>query len=716
MPDRLDPEIIVTSLRAAFTGAEPPTDLLEQLGGWDAIQTVARTLVDDPLLLPVAALVARDAFASAEAGEDLETLKPAATAVAAAVLDTIDPGIFASGVDLFCSDAVLSQIVGDSMAARCLTLAAPPTGEENGLAEASVVRRAVALEGAARLAVGGRGSKNKLLGLLEDVLEPQPRRYARAVARTVAMAFDHWSPEDEVAAVIDILTGVTAAKYDQAAPAEVLTRNEEFRKDAAPDAKWTLANIAVIKALRLTTVPDICAALDTALDHLATVVALDDREDAELLRAAVVFLRKLLASLPTADGPHDAATWEVELVEAQALAARAGEFTLDRHGLNHWSGDRKVAVLQGWSRLADDLAFLSDQLTRDSLYAAAVVLDGITAIYSASRAYELTLGTHDAQNVVAIIRPAIASGFAARAGLLRHLADHTDIVKGRLADAEGTDQADDLRARLATAEQVLEAARANLAAPPEPPGKPHEQAAELPPLLADLLGPTPAVAEALEGVPREELRRLAADIADLQAASDLDPDLIVTVTRKRMLAALASSEDFRDDVVSAVAAVLDQLIKFVRQRLNSQESWKSYQFDPDADEHDLHVDLYEWLCQGQFGSFTNVEVQEVGAGRADIQIQFSGFHLYMELKADDTAVPVDGKVAYIKQTVAYQASDVRIGFLVVLRMTPPKDKSPSEHLTEYVSHTTVPIKESGVERHVVMLEIPGNQTKPSSVR
>jgi hypothetical protein len=250
VPDRLDPVVIVTSLRAAFTGAEPPADLLEQLGGWAAVQTVAPTLVDDPLLLPVAALVARDAFAAAGAGEDLETLRPAATAVAAAVLDTADPGIFAAGVDLFCGDALLSRVAGEPIAARCLTLAAPPTGEEHGLAEASVVRRAVALEGAARLAVSGRGSKNKLLGLLEDVLEPQPRRYAQAVARTVAMAFDHWSPDDEVADVIDILTGVTAPSYDQAPGSEVLTRNEEFRKDAAPDAEWTLANIAVAKSSR----------------------------------------------------------------------------------------------------------------------------------------------------------------------------------------------------------------------------------------------------------------------------------------------------------------------------------------------------------------------------------------------------------------------------------------------------------------------------------
>lgn len=723
MPDQLDPQAVVAALRGAFTSTEPPSELLTELGGWGAIQVVTPTLVNDPFLLPLAALVARDAATAHAAGEDLEALRPAVAALVAAVFDTTDPGLFASAVDLFCANAVLSDVAGDSLAARCLAVATHPTGEDDGLTEASVVRRAAALEALARLAVRGRGSKNKLLGLLEDVFEPQPRRYAQAVVRTVAMAFDHWTPDEEVADVIHILTGVTAPRYDQKPAAAVIERNDEFRRDVAPDAAWALANIAVSKALRMATVPSICDELDTALENLSVVTALDDRDDAQLLRVTLGLLRKILSSLPTGSGPYDASTWAADLDDVRAIAARADEFTLERQGLNHWSGDRKVAVLQGWSRFADDLAFLGDQLSRDSLYAASVVLDNISAIYSSSRSYELTLGTGGSKNVVAVLRPAIASGFAARAGLLRNLVDHTEALRNRVANANadvsgehGIADAEGLRARLATAEQILDAARTSLAAAPEPPGKPHDQAADLPPMLAEFFGPTPAVVEALEGVPQEELGRLAADIADLQAATDLDPDLMVTATRKRMLAALSTAEDLRDDVVPAVTAVLDQLIKFVRQRLNSQESWKPYLFNPEADEHDLHVDLYDWLCQGQFGSFTNVEVQEIGAGRVDIQIQFSGFHLYLELKVDHTAVTVDGKAAYIKQTVSYEASDVRIGFLVVLRMRPPKDKSPSDHLTEYVSHTTVPIKDSAVERHVVMLEVPGNQTKPSSVR
>jgi hypothetical protein len=183
-----------------------------------------------------------------------------------------------------------------------------------------------------------------------------------------------------------------------------------------------------------------------------------------------------------------------------------------------------------------------------------------------------------------------------------------------------------------------------------------------------------------------------------------------------MLAKLSSSEDFAGEVVPAVSNVLDQLIKFVARRLNTQQSTKAYLFKPDANEQDLHDDLYDWLSQGPLASSTNVEVHEVGAGRTDIQITFPNFHIYLELKADGTAVPVADKAAYIKQTVSYQASDVRIGFLVVLRLKAPKDKSPSLHLTELVSHTVVEVQGGPVGRHVVMVEVPGNQTSPSGVQ
>jgi hypothetical protein len=556
-----------------------------------------------------------------------------------------------------------------------------------------------------------------VFAVLADVVEPQPRRYAQAVARTVNLAYDQWAPDDDLADVIDILTGEAAPSYTTAPAADVHTRNDEYRRDIASDAMWTKANIEVARALRAPAVDHIVERLDAALEALEFVTTVDDRDDAALLQSALRILRGLLVSLNGTGQPQDAATWDVALAQAEAVARRADEFVVSTYGLNHWSSDRKLVVLNSWTRLAHDLAWLRDQLDRDSLYDAAVVLDDVLAIYSASRSYDITRNEHGVEQLLEVLRPAVAGGFAARAGLLRNLVDHTDHLRSRLTAAGASgDATDGLHRRLTSAQTVLDAARASLVTAVEPPGKPHEQVAALPPLLAELLGPHPAIAEGLAGADSADLAALAADLADRQAAADPDPDVMVTAVRKRMLTALSTCEDFTGDVAPAASAVLDQLIKFVRQRLNAQESSKPYLFDEDADEHALHVDLYEWLGQGQFGSATNVEVQEVGAGRVDIQIQFAGFHFYIELKADKTAVPVEEKPAYIKQTVAYQASDVRIGFLVVLRLTPPKDKAPSAHLTEYVSHTTVQLSDGGSERHVVMLEVPCNQTKPSGVR
>jgi hypothetical protein len=154
------------------------------------------------------------------------------------------------------------------------------------------------------------------------------------------------------------------------------------------------------------------------------------------------------------------------------------------------------------------------------------------------------------------------------------------------------------------------------------------------------------VAEALAGIGHEALTSLAADIADIRAAANLDPDLINAKVRSSMLSKLATCEDFHADVADAATALLDQLIRFATRRMNTQESSKAYLFEADANEQPLHDDLYEWLSQGPLASRTNMEVKEVGAGRVDIQVQFPGFHFYIELKADKTRVPIQDKVAY----------------------------------------------------------------------
>lgn len=711
----LDAEVIEQRLSAALTGEEPPADLLDQLGGWAAVALVAPRLADSPMLTPFISLTSRDITA---ADRDAADVRDAVNALVDAVTASTDPLQFGQGIDEFCRNKHLLTMGGAALARRCLALAAPPLPAEGETAPspAQVSRNADALETYARLSLAGRASEYKLLGLIEDIAVPQPRRYAQAVLRSLGAAYDRWPVDDRVVGVVDVLSGVTPADHTSTPATASVTRDQEYGKDIASDACWTTANIELVRVFRAAGPQEATTHLGAALEALSFAKAQDERDDVGALDGTLRLLQTFMVDLTHHETEvRSAAEWKLDLSQVEALTARVRDLAVTGYGLNHWSGDRKQRILAGWARLTRDLAWLKDKLDRDSLYDASVVLDDLLQIYSASHSYEITQDTEGIESVRALVRPAIAGGFAARAGLMRNLCDHIDSLRRRIETAHGEVPAD--HERLAAALALQETARAALLAAPGPPGKdPVQGAAPLPPLLAELFGPLAGVPEALAGVDPTVLRDLNTAIADIRDANAIDHDLVITDVRNAMLAALAPCPDFTGDVALSVQTLLDQLIRFVSRRMNTQESSKAYLFAEDANEHDLHADLYDWLCNGSLSGITNVEVQEVGAGRVDIQVTFPGFRLYLELKADETMVPVEEKHKYIKQTATYQATDVQIGFLVVLRLAAPKDKGPSPHLRDYVNHTTIEIPGGRDERHVVMLEIPGRQTKPSSVR
>ncbi|NKQ57659.1 hypothetical protein HFP15_32840 [Amycolatopsis sp. K13G38] len=715
MATSLKPEVIERRLSEALTDGEPPADLLERLGGWSAIAIVAPRLTDNPILTPVLSLTSRDIAA---ADRDTAEVRAAVAALVDAVTASTDPLQFGQGLDEFCRNELLLAMSGPALAARCLPLATPPqpTGGQTAPSPAQVSRHADALETYARLSLTGQASEYKLFGLIEDIATPQPRRYAQAVLRAIGAAYDRWTVDDRVVGVVSVLSGVARAVYTSPPGDAAAARDQQYGKDIASDACWTAANIELVRAFRASGAHDVIAHLGAALEALSFVKAQDERDDVEALDGALRLLRAFIADLVEHDGAaRSAAEWQLDLSQVEALTRRVREFAVAGYGLSHWSGDRKQLVLAGWARLSQDLAWLRDKLDRDSLYDAAVVLDDLLQIYSASHTYEITHDVGGIEAVRALVRPAIADGFAARAGLMRNLCDHIEFLQQRVETANDDTRQDE--EHLAAALVLQKAAKTALLAAPEAPGKdPAQGPAALPPLLAEFLEPHPGVVEALAGIDPALLRDLNTSLADIRDANALDHDVVVTEVRNNVLDALAPCPDFKGDVAQSVQVVLDQLIRFVSRRMNTQESSKDYLFKDDADEHDLHADLYDWLCHGPLSGNTNVEVQEVGAGRVDIQVSFPGFHLYLELKADETMVPISEKHKYIKQTVTYQATDVRIGFLVVLRLAPPKDKGPAPHLRDYVNHTAIEQPGSNGERHVVMLEIPGRQTKPSSVR
>ena len=69
----------------------------------------------------------------------------------------------------------------------------------------------------------------------------------------------------------------------------------------------------------------------------------------------------------------------------------------------------------------------------------------------------------------------------------------------------------------------------------------------------------------------------------------------------------------------------------------------------------------------------------------------------------------------VKQAAAYQATDIRIGFLIALRHKAFDPTGPPPHLSELIGHTPFDIIGDAVPRHIITVQIPGSRTKPSDM-
>jgi hypothetical protein len=240
-------------------------------------------------------------------------------------------------------------------------------------------------------------------------------------------------------------------------------------------------------------------------------------------------------------------------------------------------------------------------------------------------------------------------------------------------------------------------------------------AAQLPPLLAELVASDDARAALVE-LDADVLAQLNQDLADSRVAHQVVPHVAIANVTRRIREALVDCADYRDQVKLEVDHLLDLLVRFLHVRLNIESRYKPYLYKPDANEQDLHLDLFDWLAGQDIAGYATIEATNIAGGRADIRISYGPFHLYLELKADETRVRLANKATYIQQTVAYHGADVQISFLVVLRLAPSDDTGAPPHLSTLVSHTTVTIGEGSDPRHVVMVDVPGNRPKPSEMR
>jgi hypothetical protein len=124
-------------------------------------------------------------------------------------------------------------------------------------------------------------------------------------------------------------------------------------------------------------------------------------------------------------------------------------------------------------------------------------------------------------------------------------------------------------------------------------------------------------------------------------------------------------------------------------------------------ENDLQHDLWEFLSSSEY---PEAERRQISAGRADIYIPQGRFRFVIEVKRSLGAWTEDGLEGLLRQTTAYQQTDVRLGVLAVLDLSDRPAGVP--HLIDCFM-----VRERSVSatdgRCAVVVRVPANRRTPS---
>lgn len=586
-----------------------------------------------------------------------------------AVLATESPALFGDAIAPLLASAAALTAIGARLAMELLPQASLPAP---GATARQILRAADALASATQLRLGGFTARFDLFALLNGITGPAARPWSTAASRAVLACAEAWIDGAELEPALKRLTGTTAPASSHIGP-------EAPEAEQESDFASVLARMELLAALREQDRRRAIEHLDRAERHLTPARAEDDRADIEVLYAIVILVRQLML---------DATVAEDEVLDA--LHSAVTEHGWLDPGVNHWAGNRVAASHTAWAKLAQQLQHAQRRLGEPSWYQAAVVMDDIVDLYRTTRSIRAFRREADDLAVRDVIAPMIESGFAAQASLLRHLHDHVTYLKARVDEGVATDQElADLPAAQDLAEAIAEQTRTGDANPK---------------LSADDGRGTKSSAD-----------RLISEISRRTALARFSTGSIVADTvLETIRSGLADSQDYttREDVASAADLVTMLLVSFTYDRERATSATRPYLFDQNAVEEDLASDLQDYLVGcGQLAG-VRTEVRRVGGGRVDIEFAFSGFNLYVELKADSTAVPLGDKGNYLRQTAAYQSTDVRVGFLLVLKILKPKNVA--THLTDNAEVFEV-LDAEGQERHVVALTLSGGRTTPSGM-
>lgn len=644
---------VEVTLHALLSQGELPS--VSNLGGFDAIAEAAPALGASPLAGEILSAILRDANdVSMKDGHPWKDL-----------IDHLVRAAISDVVLIEMVDALNSCELPDGTASDVfmvfLQKAVDASGALTGYA------RAIALEGAFRLASSDRRMQLRLLDALLGIQVSDESDFLRHAAKIMGIAHSHWREVD----LVDRL--------------HLLSECE----DAAYEASFELG------------MAGLASALDEPTREVANTLFLDSLQwfkKAESLKEAApeaVLYRECLTLLTD----FNAHKTDIEL-KARSAAIHKSAFELLAWHANEnsptWLGARHIQAAC-WNDLAEVLASLADSLQQVSWWEPRVVIEQqVLAAYSAGR---VILKRSRDGYLETLLRPRIESSIAQREG-------QAYLLKCWLEQNREHEQVPEADAILSGIDRLMTADAEITRNPTE---------------AATVWAPVAAVLSQAH-CSKETERRVIEVVSNayafsLEGLSTAEIDIF-----DQCLASVEHHADYRSSVRGAklFSTVLLWTTRFLKNRLEitkKDDPSVAYLFETSdgtlPPESALQDDYFRWIsAQSASGE---MEPTNLGGGRADVALKATGERMVIEIKREMNDASFDSLAShYAGQTTDYQNVSIRLGFLLVLDLTAPKLEG-TPHIRSLVQCRTIQRLGESEPRHVVIVKVPGRRYLPSDI-
>lgn len=629
---------------------------IDDLGGLDAIVQAVPSLAISPMAGEILLAVLRTV--SEASGKDAHPWKEL---IGRLVKEATSDVVLIEMVDATDACENLPEGVVDDVFMAFLQKAIDATGAFTGYT------RAIALEGAFRLAVSDRRMQFRLLDALLGINVTDEPEFLRHAAKIMGIAHSHWREEE----LVDVLRTISKCE------------------EAAYEASFELG----------------MAGLTSALDEPRRDVA------DSLFRDSLHWFKRAESMRETAPEASLYGECLTLLTDFEAhktkleLRRRSAAIQKETFELLAWHADANAPAWLGarhvqaacWNDLAGTLASLADSLEEIGWWEPKVVIESqVLAAYSAGRT---VLKRNRDGYLETLLRPRIEASIAQREG-------QAYLLKRWLAQNCEHDLVPEADAILSGIERVM-SHRA------EVPRNPTEAATVWAPVAA-VLSQVRCSEDTERRVKEVIANAFASSIENLSGA---EIDIL-----NHCLSSVENHIDHRDNLRGAKLfdTVLLWTVRFLKNRLEvtrKDDPSVAYLFE-DSDgplplESALQNDYFRWLStQAAAGE---IEATNLGGGRADVVLKTTGERVVIEIKREMQNGSFDFLAeSYARQTTEYQNVSIRLGFLLVLDLTVAKREG-TPHIRSLVECHSICRTGEAEPRHVVIVKVPGRRYLPSAI-